>query len=91
MDLAKDIDEELSRKVERYMQHLETARKNAGKYYERNSEEIRQKNKQRYREKGERRRERYKNDPVMRKKAQDYYQRKKQKMKELKESMEASY
>jgi hypothetical protein len=65
MELAK-LDEELIascnllQRVARYERHLETARKNAGKYYERNSEEIRQKNKQRYREKAERHRERYK-------------------------------
>jgi hypothetical protein len=47
-DLAKEVNEELLKKVNRYMSHLESARKSARKYYERNKDFIRAKNKQRY-------------------------------------------
>jgi hypothetical protein len=84
-DLAKEVvDEELVKKVNRYMQHLETARKSARKYYERNREVVQERTKQRYRENAENYRERYINDPEVRKKAYDYAKRRKQRMKEQK-------
>jgi hypothetical protein len=82
-DLAKEVvDEELVKKVNRYMQHLETARKSAREYYERNREVVQERTKLRYRENAEKYRERYKNDLEARKKAHDYAKRRKKRMKE---------
>jgi hypothetical protein len=64
------------------MQHLETARKSARKYYERNREVVQERTKQRYRENAEKYREIYKNDPEVRKTAHDYAKRRKQRIKE---------
>jgi hypothetical protein len=62
-DLAKETStDELLLRIERYERHLETARRNAVKYYERNKDAIRAKNAKRYKsefEVRERARKRY--------------------------------
>jgi uncharacterized FlaG/YvyC family protein len=70
MDLAKEVNEELLKRIARYEHHLETARKSARKYYLKNKDAIRAKNKQRY-----------KSTPEERQTARDrYYKKKMQRM-----------